>query len=443
MAVTEQDWLQAQYSVLGSALLEPDLVPMVVSKTDQRDYSGPCRSIFAALKHLFTAGKPVDVVTLAAELGPEYHRLLKELMEITPSAANCGYYITVCKEQAKVLAIRELGSRLSEAQSVDAIRPLLDQANGLLVEKQSLQVATMEDMMHQFFDRHKTPKEYLSWPISALNDEVYCEPGDLVVVGGYPSAGKSAWALQCAYRWAKNHRVGFYSLETSKEKLFDRQISAVSGIGMERIKRNLLTDDDWSKACSVSAEVSGRTLDLVPASGMSVADVKAVATMYRHDIIVLDYLQLLQGPGASRYEQVTKISLDLHTMAQTMGVTVIALSQLSRAGRGGDAPGMSALRESGQIEQDADLIMLLYLEDESKPEGPRIMRIAKNKEGRCFGMKLIFDGNSQTFTKAYDGSVASKYAAAGRANKRKAYKQESQMSLLPNDSYTPFEEEQT
>lgn len=437
MAVTEQDWLQAQYSVIGSALLEPNLVPVVVSKTGPKDYSGPCRTVYVTMRKMFSDGKPVDIVTLAATLGPEYHDLLKAVMEITPSAASCDYYITVCREQAKVLALQELGTQISSAQNMDAIRPLIDQATALLVDKQSLDVSTMEDMMHEFFQRHNQKKEYLTWPISELNDRLYCEPGDFIIFGGLPSAGKSAWALQCAYHWAGKYRVGFYSLETSKEKLFDRQISAASGIGMERIKRNTLTEDDWSNLCSISASVAGKQMDLVPAAGMTVADIRAVATMRRHEIIIVDYLQLLQSSGASRYEQVTRISLDLHTMAQTMGVTVVALSQLSRASRGESAPGMSSLRESGQIEQDADLIMLLYLEDDNDPEGPRALKIAKNKEGTCPGIKLSFDGVHQTFRKLSDGSTASKYAAIGRQAKRSRQPQTSQMTLLPKDTPVP------
>ena len=173
---------------------------------------------------------------------------------------------------------------------------------------------------------------------------------------------------------------------------------------------------------------------------MTVMDIRATALYRRHEIIIIDYLQLIQSTGSSRYEQVTNISLGLHTMAQSMGVTVVALSQLARAGRESGSPTMASLRESGQIEQDADLILLLYLEDQDKMHGPRIMRIAKNKEGTCPSIKLDFDGKRQIFCKA-SGDAAAKYSSMGRKAKRQSSKKPDaeQMSydMLPSDTPLP------
>jgi len=162
--------------------------------------------------------------------------------------------------------------------------------------------------------------------------------------------------------------------------------------------------------------------------------------MRGYQIIIIDYLQLLQGTGANRTEQVTGISLALHTLAQSMGVTVVALSQLKRK-NDDDSPDMSDLRESGQIEQDADVIMILKLEKKNNPEGPRELYIAKNKEGTCPKIVLDFDGKYQRFTKAqHTGDVVRKYSYAGKQAQRKnrAADGPDQMSILPGDYKVPF-----
>ena len=440
MAVTEQDWLQAQYSVLGAALIEPTVTPRVLTETSVQDYSGPCQAVYTAMQKLFSAGKPTDVVAVADMLDGLYNSFLAQLMDITPSAANVDHYIGSCKAQAKVLAIRNLAGSLASVGSVDQAQKVLDQANAIMAQKHGIRVVTMRDALNKFAERAVKPKSYLTWPIPELNSRLYVEPGDFVILGGYPSAGKSALAIQCAVHWAKNKRVGFYSLETGDEKLFDRQMSMQVGLAMDKIKNNQLTEQDWEAYAAASGHIAELPLELVPAAGMTVMDIRATALYRRHEIIIIDYLQLIQSTGSSRYEQVTNISLGLHTMAQSMGVTVVALSQLARAGRESGSPTMASLRESGQIEQDADLILLLYLEDQDKMDGPRIMRIAKNKEGTCPSIKLDFDGQRQIFCKA-SGDTAAKYSSMGRKAKRQSSKKPDaeQMSydMLPSDTPLP------
>ena len=445
MAVKSADWLQAQYSVLGSALLEADLVPRVLTETSVQDYSGACRTVYTALHQLFSAGKPIDVVAVADILGEKYHNFLADLMRITPTAANVGYYIETCKEQSKVLALRDLGVNLTQVESRDQAQQLLDQANALMAQRPRFQAVSMLDALRRFADRADCPKTYLHWPIAELDNEIYTEPGDFIILGGYPSAGKSALALQCAAYWAKHKRVGFYSLETGSDKLFDRMVAMLVGIPMQDIKQNRLKPDDWTRFATASTDIGNLQLELIPAAGMTPTDIKATALARRHEIVIIDYLQLLQAPGNSRYEQVTNVSLSLHTMAQSMGITVMALSQLARAGKGGDGPTMASLRESGQIEQDADLILLLYLEKQDGPEGPRLLDVAKNKEGTCPGIKLDFDGPRQRFSKAGATSgVVTKYTAIGkqaqRTNKRKDASTQGidgQLPMLPQDEPVP------
>lgn len=444
MSVTASDWLQAQYSVLGAVLIEPSLAPKLMAQTNSADFSGPCQTVYGGMRQLFTAGKPVDVVSVNAALGGEYREFLLQLMQITPTAANLDHYIDLCREQARVLAVRDIGLTLSQAESADQIRQLLEEANGMMVEKNSLRISSMGDALRSFFDRHSGETKYLSWPIPELNDRLYSEPGDFILVGGYPSSGKSALSLQCAWHWAKEQKVGFFSLETSSEKLFDRMMASVANVSMDALKRNQISAEQWEQICKMTNGIVNRPLELIPAAGMNVAQVRSVTMMRGYKVIIIDYVQLLSATGANRTEQVTNISLALHRMAQDMGVTVVALSQLKRKS-GDDTPESSDLRESGQLEQDADIIMLLKLENKDKPDGPRELYITKNKEGTCPKIVLDFDGKHQTFRKAQGSSQsAQKYINDGkkarRQNAEKA-KQEhpGQFSLLEGeDPNLPF-----
>lgn len=443
--LTNESWLNAQYSVLGSALIDQQVVPKVLHETRESDYFGTCQTVYKALRKLFNAGSPIDPVSVKAQLGDSYMEFILQLMEITPTAANIDMYIALCKEQARTNQLRDIARQMTEEEDGDKLRSLLEQASGMMVQRSSLKITTMADALQSFLERHTRQTNYLTWPVTELNDRLYAEPGDFIIIGGYPSTGKSAWALQCAWHWARNYKVGFFSLETSSEKLFDRQMASVVKISMDQIKRNTLGEKDWERICTMTTEITSRNLELIPAAGMTPADVRAVTMMRGYQIIFVDYLQLLQGSGENRTTQVTQISIALHTLAQSMGVTVVALSQLARQGKQekNTAPDMSALRESGQIEQDADLIMMLSLQDKDNPAGPRELRIRKNKEGTCPNILLDFDGKHQTFSKAArTGDVVSKYVHEGkkaqRQNRNNAPVPDLQMTMLPDSTPVPF-----
>lgn len=443
--LTNESWLNAQYSVLGSALIDQQVVPKVLHETRESDYFGTCQTVYKALRKLFNAGSPIDPVSVKAQLGDSYMEFILQLMEITPTAANIDMYIALCKEQARTNQLRDIARQMTEEEDGDKLRSLLEQASGMMVQRSSLKITTMADALQSFMERHTRQTNYLTWPVGELNDRLYAEPGDFIIIGGYPSTGKSAWALQCAWHWARNYKVGFFSLETSSEKLFDRQMASVARLSMDSIKRNTIDQKEWERVCAMSTEITARNLELIPAAGMTPADVRAVTMMRGYQIIFVDYLQLLQGSGENRTTQVTQISIALHTLAQSMGVTVVALSQLARQGKQdkNTPPDMSALRESGQIEQDADLIMMLSLQDKDNPAGPRELRIRKNKEGTCPNILLDFDGKHQTFSKAArTGDVISKYVHEGRKyqrqNRNNAPVPDAQMTMLPDSTPVPF-----
>lgn len=444
MEVNGENWLQAQYSVLGAALIDEKVIPQVIAGTGETDFSGTCLTLYKAIRELFLAGSPVDPVSVVDRLGKQYSDFVLQLMAVTPTAANIASYITLCRSQSRVLALQEIGKSLAVAEQEAVCRNLVEQANCLMVDKKSVKITTMAEGLKAFGERATKPKNYLTWPIASLNGDMYAEAGDFILLGGYPSAGKSAFALQCALHWAKRKRVGFYSLETSADKLVDRMIAHAAGIPLPDIKRNRLQDADWERFAETSAALSQMPLEIIPAAGMTAADVKATAMARRHEIIIIDYLQLLCADGKNRYEQVTSISIALHTMAQTMGVTVLALSQLSRAEKTSDgrkrAPSMADMRESGQIEQDADVILLLYLQDENNRNGSRTLKVAKNKEGVCTAETLEFDGEKQRFYKAGgDRFSGGQYVAAGKqARRQNASNGQIRMAELPSDYQVPF-----
>lgn len=441
MCVTSQNWLEAQNSVLGAALIDEKTAARILSETEESDYSGACKTVFSAMQDLFTHGKPVDPVSVVSYLGTDYRSFIVQLMEISPTAANVDYHIQLCRDQAKILSVQDIGHQLAQAQTPDQVRQLLEQANGCMVSRQRWRAATMSDALHSFMDNYNIKPDFLKWPFPGFGDYLRVRPGRFIIVGAEPSVGKTAFSIQCAWHWAKYKKVGFFSLETDKETLAERLISMLMQIPLSRIQDRNLSQEDWDKVCSASGDIAAAPLEFIQASGMTTADIRAKIQECGYEIIVIDYLQLMRAKGGSRYEQVTNISLDLHTIAQSLGVTVVALSQLSRS-TDEHTPKNSDLRESGQLEQDADVILMMKLDKQSEPAGPRKIFVTKNKEGELFMSLLAFDGEHQTFSKLQrTGDTVGKFVADGKKTRQKnkaESQQPGQMTILPDDYKVPF-----
>lgn len=420
-------WLDAQNGVLGALLIDaPHVAGMVMHRLGEDDFTGAPRTVFAACRRLFLTGQPIDAVTVANALPPQYRSMLLELMETTPTAAHVGAYMDLVQEQARLTRLRELGEELRNAATLEDARGVMDRANRLAGQRPGVRVVTMEQGYLDFYQRQGEPAKLVPWGLPRLNDTLRTERGDFVVLGGYASAGKTAFALQLAWEQARDRRVGIFSLETRPEKLIDRTVSAVTGVDFGRIKAHALREEDWAVCEKATETLLGRRLELIQSGGMSVTDIQALALAGRYEVIYIDYLQLIAPDDRRRsaVDQVTQISMDLHTMAQTTGMTVVALSQLSRPEKGGGeekAPGLHSLRQSGQIEQDADGVMLLYKERPDDPRSRRVLKIAKNKEGEAGGLLYLdFDGSRQRFAPS-DGTkaVAAQMSDAGRQAKNK------------------------
>ena len=408
--VTGEDKLSAQVAVLGSLLIEPKLVGEAMTKIRDEDFLTPkYRMVWQAIRALFLAGKPIDAALVRNQLGgqPEdgWTQLLLELMELTPTAANIWTYVSLMREQARRTRAAELGALIQAHDSEEQLREYIAQLNDLLVDRRGVKRMDMSQMILNFTDRHSgEPVKYMTWGLPKIDAGTYVELGDMVVLGGYPSAGKTALAVSMAYHQAKSFRVGFYSLETNRFKLADRLVSNFVGIEMSAIKGNKITEDEWQRVADQSDRIRARQLEIVEASGMTAQDIQSDALARRYEIVYVDYLQLIEPESRrmNRTEQVSGISRGLQQFAHEHGRMVVALSQLSRPEQSRKneqiEPTMSDLRESGQIEQDADAIMLLYLEDPSRPdESRRVLKVAKNKEGTRGRIYLVFDGQYQRF----------------------------------------------
>lgn len=401
--MASESWVYAQQAVLGDMLIDSKCVPLVIRQTCREDYTGGCAELFLAAEKLFKGGSVVDPVTLAAAMGDGYTKFLAQLMEITPTAANVEQHIKVLHEHSRLAALHAIGTDLIAADNVAAAGEILGRANGALADRHTKRTFTMEESLRLLMDDLiDTRKTYLELPISKLSRELTPEPGDVIVIAGEPSAGKTALMLQFALFMAQFKKVAVFSYETKVRKLIRRTAASLGGLSMDSLKHKTLTDDDSARLAKASMDMLKLDIHFIEASGMTTADIRAECVLNGYEVVFIDYLQLIRNNNPDRYTAVTEISKDLHEIALQLGILMFPLSQIKRD-QTGKAPGMHSLRESGQIEQDADVILILSLAKEKDengkrtPNGQRVLDIAKNKEGERGAMRLDFDGLHQTF----------------------------------------------
>lgn len=402
--------LDAEWAVLGSLLIDSGIQQPLFAKVRPEDFmSSDNRMIFLAARDLFRAGEPVDAVTVRSKVGQAYTNYLRQLLDMTPTSANWEVYAEIMHQQAAHARLRDLASRLLDQPTLDDCRALVADMGQTLAAGPEVDAWTMHQMVSDFFtsqDPDAPAPEYISYGLDVLDQRNYTEPGDVVIIGGYPSDGKTALALSMAYHMSAHHKVGFFSLETDKRKIRDRLMSAVGQISLGDIKRRRLTDPDWVSLAAKSPEMSKRDLTVIQAAGMTASAIQGVAQAYGFEVIVIDYIQLVTPETdrrAPRSEQIADVSRSFHTFAQRTSTLVVELAQLSRPDKKvWQPPTMQDLKESGQLEQDADIILLLYRPDPNDEnldqDEHRILKIGKYKEGRRGTWPLAFDGDRQTFS---------------------------------------------
>lgn len=409
-ALLSEQMRTAAAGVLGAMLIDEETVGPMLQAVTEEDFQVPeFRSLFRAFGELYSQGRRCDAILVNEHLGGSYGKLLAELIEITPTSANAGAYAEVLRETSRLWRLREIGLQLNEAGELDACRGLVDKANLLLSERGGVRRLGMERGFREFFKRHSQTQapDYLRWGLGGLDEEIHAGPGDMVVLGGYPSAGKTALALQIAFHIAQTKRVGFYSYETSADKLHDRTVACQTQTSFSRMMAGKLEYDDYGRVKEMREYLTSPKMDYLEVAGMTVSDIGADAMAHHYEVIVVDYLQKIPaartgGRPLNEFERVSQVSNDLQQLGRRTGKTIIALSQLSRPKDGNEAPTMASLRQSGQIEQDADVVLLLWKEYPNDPsKSNRYLRAAKNKDGEAgLNLLLAFDGDKQRFTKS-------------------------------------------
>ena len=408
--------LEAETAVIGAMVAAPEIVKDVLFAVREQDFRIEFnRQIYRAARDLYLRAKPVTPVTIRDKVGKESSEYLAQLLEITTTSANWREYAVIMAEQASMRRMQDLAMQVAAAGTAQECRELAAKLQQEQSGGRQITAYTMEDMIQDFAARQtaKDPVRYVRYGLAEVDAGTYTQPGDVVIIGGYPSDGKTALALQMALRMAREWRVGFFSLETDRRKVTDRVVAALNDISFTAIKRRELTDKDWERFAAKSAAASALKFTLIEAAGWSVSDITSAAEAYDFDVVVIDYVQLIR-PSSTRImrsEQVAEISRELHAFAQSRKKLVIELAQLIREERPSmqkktnkpqqNEPRMSDLKESGQLEQDADMIFMIYRPVEGgdyNPATSRFLRIVKNKEGLLLRTLLWFDGDKQTFT---------------------------------------------
>ena len=427
--VGTKDWTAAQASVIGSALIDPDCVPLLLSDLSPEDLDGEYRTLLLAIRDLAVRGQPVDPVTVLNAVGPAYRELVTRLLHETPTAANVTAYIEVCREQSRLAKLAALGAEIVTSPTLAEARETLQRMQAVSVEQDAARIVAMPDALAQFYNDHQRgKKEYISVGIRAMDERLTVDLGDVLVLGGYPSDGKTALMLQWCWTIAEKHPVGIFSFETSSEKLTDRLVTqAVPALRFTDVKHGTMTDDMWRAVTAESVAITRRRIEIVEAAGMSAEDVLGVALSRGFKVIALDYVQLVRPgvtrKGGTRAEEVAEISKALAIFARRHKLLVIELSQLSRPQKNAKGktppPTLSSLRESGQLEQDADVVALLYRTGEAE-DARRELYVAKNKEGRTGRLELAFNGERQRFSYLARGEEIPRELAVMERKRRQA-----------------------
>ena len=445
-------WTEAQRSVIGSLLLDPEQAAGEIFQEARPEFFGDpaLRHVYEAALALWQEAKPIDPVTLLARAGDDYQKLLADCMRMTPTAANATAWIGICRDAAKLTAMQAEAMAIINARTADEAAEACERMNGALSGMEDVEDLSITELIGSYIDRmnDKTPARYLSWGIDRLNDVLWVSPGQFGVIAADSSVGKTALALQFAWHMAQRGlRVGFFSLETPMENLQDRIMAEtqVAGIPLPNTKQRKLTEDDYRRAVN-----AGMQSDRVPLRIIRKADslerIRAVTLRRQFDVIFIDYVQLIDAPGRERWDIVTNISMGLHRMAQQLGITVIGLSQITPASKlTRAAPTKDDLRESRQLKQDADFILILSLSsDDADVPGTRVLDIAKNKDGRCLKMKLSFDAEHMTFSYLPpEAKEMDRIRAEGRAKKSarapaRADPDQHELAEIEDDGELPF-----
>lgn len=424
--------IESEQSVLGGLLIDPKAIDRIDWLTESDFYREDHRLIFRHIVMMLTERKPVDTVTVAESLasaGVDEERTglayLGELAMNTPSAANIRRYAEVVSEKRALRDLLAASAQIADLANAEGSKPAsqrIDEAQAVifaLAERRcegsddpetigALLPSVVDDIQARF-DRGGAITG-LSTGFTDL-DAKTCglNPGDLVIVAGRPSMGKTAFALNVAEHVAVNEEKPalVFSMEMAKNQLSERSIASIGRVSMNAIRSGQMSDDEWSRMSFALGKLFKAPLLIDDSPALTVAQMRSrarrTAKRHRLSLIVVDYIQLARGEGQSREQEVSSISRGLKALAKEFACPVIALSQLNRKvdERPNKRPLMSDLRDSGAIEQDADVILMMYRDEYYHPETPdkgiAEIIVAKQRMGETGIIPVLFRGEFSRF----------------------------------------------
>jgi replicative DNA helicase len=439
--------VEAEQAVLGGLLLDPTAWDSVADVLRDTDFYRPDhRVIYGAIGQLAAQNSPCDAVTVSEHLeragkladagGLSY---LGALARDTPSAANVRAYADIVRERSLLRQLLTAGREISESvfnNEGETARELLEVAEGKVfaIAEQGMRgqregavsiQTLMPGLIDQIDEWHANPGGLRGLPTGF--DEFDrktggLRPGDLVIVAGRPSMGKTTFAINMAeYAALKSDvkaSVAVFSMEMPAEQLMTRMLASIGRVSLGHIRSGQISDDDWPRITGAAGQLSEARIFIDETPGLSPTDLRArarrVAREHGLSLVVVDYLQLMQVPGnkENRATEISEISRGLKALAKELRVPVIALSQLNRGveQRTDKKPVMSDLRESGAIEQDADMILLIYREEvydkNTTKKGIAEIDLAKHRNGEIGTFLLTFQGQYSRFVNYAPDSYA-------------------------------------
>lgn len=391
----------AQMAIIGCLLINSKLCSAeIFDKLRPEHFTLPeYQTLFIKARELYEAREPIDRIMMIHK-ADSYRSIIIELLEVTPTAQNYREYIEVMLEEYKRYRAQELLRDANESAlngDLPALRELSADIVSLIDGGENEKASSLAELFGEFCDEMDRKPQYIRFGFKDLDSKLFVEKGDYVVIGARPSVGKTALALNCAGICAREYKTIFFSLETDKAKLAARYFSSSLGIDFSKIKNRALDDDEKGAMAESYLTVARNKLYFKNASGKTAQEICAAALREQAEIIFIDYLGLVESESRSlsTYEKVSAISKYFHTFAQKHKVLVVLLVQLNREAAGKESPTLAHLRDSGQIEQDADVIILMH--KPKKNDNMRELIVAKNKEGETGSVPLDFDGKHQKF----------------------------------------------
>jgi len=417
--------LEAEMAALGSMLMDEEAIAVAIESLDREAfYKDSHQKIFEAILELYNANKAVDLITLTDEL--KRKAILEEiggvsfltsLVNLVPTAANISHYVRIVKEKSILRSLINNSTKIVSLcyESERNISELVDQAEKLIFEVSDhrphsgfLHLKEIVKNSIETIDKLYQKKTHVTGVPTGFIDldlkTAGLQSSDLIIIAGRPSMGKSALAINIVEYAGVVEKipVAIFSLEMSKEQLVQRMLCAHARVDAHKVRTGYLAASDWPKLTAAAGKLSEAPIFIDDTPGISVMQLRAKARRFKaqYDIqlIILDYLQLMRGSGRaeSRQQEISDISMSLKELSRELRVPLLAISQLSRAveSRNDHRPQLSDLRESGAIEQDADVVILILREEYYNPtpdnQGVAEIIVAKQRNGPVGSLKLAF-----------------------------------------------------